>query len=124
MKQMLLAIGLFAAAGSAGAQDDPARDQSNTLAPVIVERADGARIVIECTPPAGDIRCAQLHRLIRENFSRDEIGMLFGAATAYPEYLTSYARVRERYDAFVRDIRENGIPVNATYYDNGRHDED
>ena len=37
--------------------------------------------------------------------------MLFGAATAYQEYRTSYDRARARYVAFVRDAEENGVAV-------------
>jgi hypothetical protein len=54
---------------------------------------------------------------IRQNFSEREIGMLFGAATAYPEYRTSYSSVRERYDNLVRYVEDNGVPPVAVNYD-------
>jgi hypothetical protein len=55
--------------------------------------------------------------LIRQNFDEREIGMLFGAATSYPEYRTSYSSVRERYDNLVRYVEDNGVPaVAAAYY--------
>jgi hypothetical protein len=65
----------------------------------------------ECEPPNDSQECADFHAAIRKNFSRHEIGMLFGAATAYQEYPTSYDRVRVRYAAFVRDVEESGLVV-------------
>src|SRR5262249_43195123 len=92
MKRTLLVIALCAAAAYAGGQED------ETLAPVIVQGyVDGARVVEDCTPPTGAPECAAFHALIRQHFSDREIGMLFGGATAYPEYRTSYSSVRERY---------------------------
>ena len=108
MKRALLAIALCAAcAGYAVAQDE------EVLAPVIVEHVDGYRIVENCTPPASAPECAGFHALIRQHFSDREIGMLFGAATAYPEYRTSYNSVRERYDNLVRYVEDNGVPAVA-----------
>ena len=108
LRKSLLAIGLCAAAGVANAQDP-------TLAPVVVERANGARMMIDCAPPSGDPACARFHELIRQNFSEREIGMLFGASTAYLEYPASYDRVRTRYVAFLNDIAMNGLPVETSY---------
>jgi len=34
-----------------------------------------------------------------------------GSATAHADYRTNYSRVRERYDRFIADIEENGLPV-------------
>ena len=65
----------------------------------------------DCTPPNASKECADFHAAIRRNFSPHEIGMLFGAATAYPEYPTSYDRVLARYAAFLRDVDENGLAV-------------
>ena len=108
MKRTLLAIALCAAcAGYAVAQDE------EVLSPVIVEHVDGYRIVENCTPPASAPECAGFHALIRQHFSDREIGMLFGAATAYPEYRTSYDSVRERYDNLVRYVEDNGVPAIA-----------
>jgi hypothetical protein len=36
--------------------------------------------------------------VIRANFSPREIGILFGTATSYPEYATSYTRIKGRYE--------------------------
>ena len=108
MKRTLLAITLCTAcAGYAVAQDE------EVLAPVIVEHVDGYRIVENCTPPAWAPECAGFHELIRQHFSDREIGMLFGAASAYPEYRTSYDSVRERYDNLVRYVEDNGVPAVA-----------
>lgn len=110
MKRTLLAIALsVAAVGYAGAQDY----DDQVLAPVVVEHVDIDRLVENCTPPAAAPGCASFHAMIRQNFSEREIGMLFGAATAYPEYLTSYSAVRERYDAMLRYIEDHGLPVVA-----------
>ena len=65
----------------------------------------------DCTPPNDSKECADLHAAIRKNFSRHEIGMLFGAATGYQEYKTSYDRVRAKYAAFTRDVEERGLAV-------------
>jgi len=110
MKRTLLVIALCTAcAGYAVAQDEEV-----LLAPVIVEHVDGYRIVENCTPPASAPECAGFHQLIRQSFSEREIGMLFGAATSYPEYRTSYDSVRARYDNLVRYVEDNGVPTVAT----------
>ncbi|HEY2394747.1 MAG TPA: hypothetical protein VGH81_02030 [Rudaea sp.] len=108
MKRILLAIAFCSAAASVSASVE---DES--LSPVIVERANGARLIVDCTPPNASQTCAYFHALIRQNFSTREIGMLFGAAAAYQEYPTSYETTRERYAAFLRNIEENGLPVAA-----------
>lgn len=57
-----------------------------------------------CTPPADAPACDNFHRFIRANFSDREIGMLFGARTSYPEYLSGgYDRVRQRYVLLVQE---------------------
>ena len=53
---------------------------------------------VNCTPPNDSQMCSAWHAEIRRNFTNREIGMLFGAATSYPEYKTSYSRVKDRYD--------------------------
>jgi len=65
----------------------------------------------DCTPPNDSKECADFHAAIRRNFSSREIGMLFGAATGYQEYITSYDRVRTKYAAFARDVEERGLAV-------------
>jgi hypothetical protein len=88
-------------------------DDDQVLAPVIVEHVDVARLVQNCTPPAAAPECAGFHALIRQSFSEREIGMLFGAATAYPEYRTSYNSVRERYESLLRYVEDHGLPAVA-----------
>jgi len=104
MTRTLLAAAALSVAGYAAAQE--------TLEPVIVDHVDGYWIAQNCTPPASAPECAGFHEMIRQHFTDREIGMLFGAATAYPEYRTSYSQVRERYDNLVRYVEDNGvIPV-------------
>src|SRR4249920_2079288 len=88
-------------------------DDDQVLAPVIVEHVDINRLVQNCTPPAAAPECASFHELIRQSFTEREIGMLFGAATAYPEYRTSYNSVRERYESLLRYVEDHGLPAVA-----------
>ena len=81
------------------------------LAPVIVEHVDVNRLVQNCTPPQSAPECASFHELIRQSFTEREIGMLFGAATSYPEYRTSYNSVRERYESLLRYVEDHGLPA-------------
>ena len=104
MKRTVLAILLCATAGSVGAQDE-------SLQPIVVERINGHRVIVDCAPPSDAPACSAFHALIRQNFTPREIGMLFGAATAYQEYPTGYDFARERYANLLRDIEENGMPV-------------
>jgi hypothetical protein len=104
MKRTLLALLLCVGAGSVLAEEQ-------MLAPVVVERANGTRLIVDCAPPNAARECGNFHELIRMNFSPREIGMLFGAATAYQEYPSGYDQVRARYAAFLRDIEDNGLPV-------------
>ena len=111
MKRTLFAIAISVATmGYASAQ---AYDDEQVLAPVVVEHVDVDRLVQNCTPPSAAPECASFHALIRQSFSEREIGMLFGAATAYPEYRTSYNSVRERYESLLRYVEDNGLPVVA-----------
>jgi hypothetical protein len=86
-----------------------ANTASGQLAQVSVH--EHAFSTVDCTPPNDSKECAEFHAAIRRNFSTHEIGMLFGAATSYQEYPTSYDRVRARYEAFVRDVDERGLAV-------------
>ena len=89
MKRTTLAIiaGIgLALAGNAGA--------SQNLDAVKVNSSSS----LDCTPPNDSQLCSAWHAEIRRNFSSREIGMLFGAATSYPEYRTKYSAVKERYD--------------------------
>ncbi len=67
------------------------------IAPSTVE-ATPSRLDTTCLPPSDLVACTAWHQVIRANFSPREIGILFGAATSYPEYATSYARIRSRYE--------------------------
>jgi hypothetical protein len=106
MKSLLLATTVatiaVAAYGTASAGDAPQR----ALAPITVQ--SGQRV--DCTPPSAAPACAALHAQIRRHFTRREFGMLFGARTSYPESLTSYQRVNERFHTFVRDFAANEEP--------------
>jgi len=98
---IVLGAGLLAATSFANA--------AGQLASVNV-RSDA---IADCTPPSDSHECADFHAAIRKNFSTREIGMLFGAASAYPEYLTSNDRLRARYGAFVREVEQNGLAAVA-----------
>ena len=109
MKRIAIAIALCAATGYVMAQEPP------TLETVIVEPSTDFVTPINCTPPADAPACADFHALLRANFTPQELGMLFGSATAHPEYRTSYDRTRERYAMLVRDVELYGMPPPETY---------
>jgi hypothetical protein len=70
--------------------------------------------IAECTPPASFAVCDAWHAQIRRNFSPREIGMLFGARTAYAEYRTSFAKVEDRYNHMLTSFAaNNGVAVEA-----------
>jgi hypothetical protein len=100
---ILIGTGLLAATSLASA------NTNGQLAQVTVHQDSFP--AADCTPPNDSRECADFHAAIRKNFSTHEIGMLFGAATSYLEYSTSYERVRAKYAAFVRDVGENGLAV-------------
>jgi hypothetical protein len=102
MKRILLTLALCAAGGFASAQD--------TLPPVVVYHVDSQRLVENCTPPAAGPECSAFHALLRQNFTEHDLGMLFGAATSYPDYRTRYGWVRERYENLLRYIDDYGLP--------------
>jgi len=54
--------------------------------------------IASCSPPTNAKVCDAWHAEIRRNFSEREIGMLFGARTAYPEYRTTFSSVENRYN--------------------------
>ncbi len=112
MKRSLFAIAIsLATVGYACAEVVYEDDQ--VLAPVVVEHVDVNRLVQNCTPPQSAPECASFHELIRQSFTEREIGMLFGAATSYPEYRTSYNSVRERYESLLRYVEDHGLPAVA-----------
>ncbi|HZX92151.1 MAG TPA: hypothetical protein VFE67_16065 [Rudaea sp.] len=67
------------------------------IAPSMVEFAPG-KLDAACAPPTDLVACKAWHKVIRANFSPREIGILFGTATSYPEYATSYTRIKGRYE--------------------------
>jgi hypothetical protein len=67
------------------------------IAPSMVELTPG-KLDTTCLPPSDLAACAAWHQVIRSNFSAREIGILFGTATSYPEYATSHARIKSRYE--------------------------
>jgi hypothetical protein len=67
----------------------------------------------DCTPPNASSVCRAWHEEIRRNFSSREIGMLFGAATSYPEYQTSYSKVKARYDRLQEQFAANHMSADA-----------
>lgn len=99
-----IAIGLFAfvAIACAGEPQPSLRTVTVRPASTSAKAAHYAAHARDCTPPNSATECAAFHQEIRRNFSRREIGMLFGAVTAYPESRTAYFQVVERYDAFTR----------------------
>jgi hypothetical protein len=111
MKRTLFAVAISLAAMGYACAEVVYEDQ--VLAPVIVEHVDVDRLVQNCTPPQAAPECASFHEMIRQSFTEREIGMLFGAATAYPEYRTSYNSVRERYESLLRYIEDHGLPAVA-----------
>src|SRR6478736_10528096 len=104
MKRTLFAIAISLATMGYACAEVVYEDQ--VLAPVVVEHVDVNRLVQNCTPPQSAPECASFHELIRQSFTEREIGMLFGAATSYPEYRSSYNSVRERYDSLLRYVED------------------
>ena len=85
------ALSATAVAGTRGYA--PGDDVLSVQGSIVASRGDA-----ECRPPSSSVACAQFHDEIRRSFSTREIGMLFGAATSYPEFRTSYSRVQGRYE--------------------------
>ena len=102
---IVLGAGLLAATSFANA--------AGQLASVNVQGGNAPSISTACAPPSDSQECADFHAAIRKNFSTREIGMLFGAASAYQEYLTSNDRLRAKYGAFVREVEQNGLAAVA-----------
>ncbi len=103
-----VALGLF---GIAQAADD------TKVYPQMNVRESAAKSVgysMDCTPPNTAEECAQFHREIRKNFSSREIGLLFGASTAYAESRASYSWVAQRFDNFARAYDEQHLTAFAS----------
>jgi hypothetical protein len=71
-------------------------DSDLQIAPSMVEFT-AKDLDANCMPPSDLAACTAWHQMIRANFSPREIGILFGTATSYPEYATSYSRIKDRY---------------------------
>ena len=117
MKPYLLsiAVGLFASAAIAVA----AEPQSSLKTVTVHPGATGAKTAVhgytmDCTPPNTAVECAAFHREIRRTFSDREIGMLFGATTAYAESRSAYPKVAARYEAFSRSYDEQHLTAFAS----------
>jgi len=79
-----------------------AAGQGKTMQSVTVMGAPAA----ECAPPNDHTghACDAFNQLVRANFTRREIGMLFGASTSYPEYVTGGVdRLQRRYQAVLQE---------------------
>jgi hypothetical protein len=92
-----IAIVLASVAGIASAAG-----QDTVMSPINVAGAS----VAECAPPNDHTghACDAFNQMLRANFSPREIGMLFGARTSYPEYLTGgIDRLQRRYQVVVQE---------------------
>ena len=92
-----------------------AAGQGKVMQPITVSGAP----VAQCTPPSDTTghACDAFDQLIRANFSRREIGMLFGYQTSYPESLTGgIERLQHRYQAVLQQYvaAQKGAAGNAT----------
>jgi len=119
MKTRIIATAIALTAFGLGAYSAGARAADSQLRTVTVHptsnAAKGARkaYTLDCTPPNSAQECGAFHQAIRHNFSNREIGMLFGAATAYPEARSGYSRVAERYDNFARAYDQSHLTAFA-----------
>ena len=90
----------------------PARDNDLQIAPSIAG-STANDLDDSCTPPSDLATCAAWHKAIRANFTPREIGMLFGTATSYPEYATSYSRIKNRYEQLHGDFSAARLPAHT-----------
>jgi hypothetical protein len=49
-----------------------------------------------------------MHVQSRHALNKCEVGMLFAVRSSHTKYLTSYAQLNERQQAFARDLAEHG----------------
>jgi hypothetical protein len=110
MTLMSIGVCLVLAAGAACAADE--EQQQGTL-PGVMANQDANLLRTECKPPAYARQCEFLHAQIRQNFSKREIVLLFGAASALAEYRTRDSATRTRYEDFLREI-DLGMTAPAT----------
>jgi hypothetical protein len=114
MKIALFAIAFITAAGFAHAGDEQSPLSAVTVRPsASAAKAPAPKLTLDCAPPNSTQACAAFHAEIRRNFSSREIGMLFGAATAYPEYRSAYPKVVARYDSFVHNYDQRNLTAFA-----------
>ena len=106
-------IGLSAFAAGAHASDEQLRTVT-VHPPLSAARQAPKAYTFDCTPPNSAVECAAFHAEIRHAFSNREIGMLFGASTAYPEARSGFGRVAERYDNFVRAYDQSHLTAFAS----------
>lgn len=86
------------------------------VAPSMLELTPG-KVDAACAPPSDLVACAAWHQVIRANFSPREIGILFGTATSYPEYATSYARIKDRYVRLQGEFSAERLPAHTASVD-------
>jgi hypothetical protein len=108
-----LSLASIASAASDDTQSSLGQVTVRHSAPNAVSSKHSAQ-VSDCTPPNSAEVCAAFHTEVRRNFNSREIGMLFGSATAYPESRTSYSKVAERYENFVRNYDEKHLTAFAS----------
>lgn len=108
----LTAFGLGAFSAGARAADSQLRTVTVHPATNAAKAAPKA-YTVECRPPNFSQECRAFHQAVRHSFSNREIGMLFGASTAYPEARSAYSRVAERYDNFTRAYDQSHLTAFA-----------
>lgn len=102
-----LGVSLLTVAGAAVAAGP---GQGGTL-PGITVKQDANLLRTDCKPPAYARECEFLHAQIRQNFSKREIALLFGAGSALAEYRTNFTSTRARYEDFLHQIDVYGSAV-------------
>lgn len=103
----------LAAFGVAQAADDTKIYPQVNVAHAATKISQGG-YSMDCTPPNSAEECAQFHKEIRKNFSSREIGMLFGASTAYAESRSASTWVAQRFENFARAYDEQHLTAFAS----------
>ncbi|HEX7368891.1 MAG TPA: hypothetical protein VF284_01245 [Rhodanobacteraceae bacterium] len=102
----IVLTGIVGVASAAG-------QQGRVMPPVNVQGITGSA----CTPPNDTTghACDSYDQFLRANFTRREIGMLFGYQTAYPEYLTGgIDRLQRRYQVLLQQYVAAHSAANAS----------
>ena len=97
LRTIAIAIAIAALAGNAAAAQTV-----ETLQPVTISGAT----VAQCTPPNDHTghACDNFNQWVRANFSKRELGMLFGASTSYPESrIGGIERLQKRYQMLLHE---------------------